>query len=304
MAEPTLHLRRAVPTAAAGHRMAYWSWGDAPGAAHVGAVRAWPDRARGATLTCWPSLCWRVRAVRLRVVCPDVVGRGQSDWLADPQGYQVPTYAADMLALLQPSLKPQTLDWVGTSMGGLIGMAVRPPTPGPLAAACGGWCSTMLGPAIEWRVFGAHRQLPGPHHGDLIPCKPPPMRCGPCLAGFGPHTRRSGWPCSCHMVKPRADGRPGVVPALRPGHCLAVPGGHPGGRGRKARPCCGRCTTASRRRPCCCGVHSPICYRCRPHSQMGQRGPKARLVEFAGVGHAPTLIADDQQQAVLDFLLA
>jgi pimeloyl-ACP methyl ester carboxylesterase len=36
---------------------------------------------------------------------------------------------------------------------------------------------------------------------------------------------------------------------------------------------------------------------------MCQRGPKARLVEFAGVGHAPTLIADDQQQVVLDFLL-
>jgi pimeloyl-ACP methyl ester carboxylesterase len=37
--------------------------------------------------------------------------------------------------------------------------------------------------------------------------------------------------------------------------------------------------------------------------QMAQRGPKARLVEFDGVGHAPTLIAPDQLDAVLSFLL-
>lgn len=36
---------------------------------------------------------------------------------------------------------------------------------------------------------------------------------------------------------------------------------------------------------------------------MTQRGPKARLVEFAGVGHAPTFVAQDQVDAVLDFLL-
>jgi pimeloyl-ACP methyl ester carboxylesterase len=36
---------------------------------------------------------------------------------------------------------------------------------------------------------------------------------------------------------------------------------------------------------------------------MTQRGPKARLVEFAGVGHAPMLVAADQVQVVSDFLL-
>jgi pimeloyl-ACP methyl ester carboxylesterase len=36
----------------------------------------------------------------IRVVCPDVVGRGRSDWLKDPMGYQIPTYVGDMLALL------------------------------------------------------------------------------------------------------------------------------------------------------------------------------------------------------------
>ena len=36
---------------------------------------------------------------------------------------------------------------------------------------------------------------------------------------------------------------------------------------------------------------------------MTTRGPKARLVEFAGVGHAPTLIAQDQVDTVVSFLL-
>jgi pimeloyl-ACP methyl ester carboxylesterase len=36
---------------------------------------------------------------------------------------------------------------------------------------------------------------------------------------------------------------------------------------------------------------------------MTQRGPKARLVQFAGVGHAPTFVADDQVQTLLSFLM-
>jgi pimeloyl-ACP methyl ester carboxylesterase len=55
------------------------------------------------------------------VVCPDVVGRGQSDWLADRRGYGYPQYLADAAALLA-SLTVDQVDWVGTSMGGLIGM--------------------------------------------------------------------------------------------------------------------------------------------------------------------------------------
>lgn len=60
--------------------------------------------------------------VGYRVVCPDVVGRGNSDRLADPAGYELRQYAADMAALLS-RLEVAEVDWVGTSMGGLIGMA-------------------------------------------------------------------------------------------------------------------------------------------------------------------------------------
>ncbi len=65
-----------------------------------------------------------------RVVCPDVAGRGRSDWLREARDYTYPTYCNDMAALLA-SLHAETLDWLGTSMGGIIGMilASRPGTP-------------------------------------------------------------------------------------------------------------------------------------------------------------------------------
>lgn len=65
-----------------------------------------------------------------RVLCPDVLGRGRSDWLADPMGYSYPHYCADMAALIARAGAEQ-VDWVGTSMGGLIGLflAATPGTP-------------------------------------------------------------------------------------------------------------------------------------------------------------------------------
>ena len=58
-----------------------------------------------------------------RVICPDMVGRGLSDPLADPEHYALPTYVAHMLQMLD-KLELREVDWVGTSMGGLIGMGV------------------------------------------------------------------------------------------------------------------------------------------------------------------------------------
>lgn len=65
-----------------------------------------------------------------RVVCPDVVGRGDSEYLRDPSGYGYPQYLADMAALIA-RLGVDSVDWVGTSMGGLIGMmlAAQPGNP-------------------------------------------------------------------------------------------------------------------------------------------------------------------------------
>ncbi|KAB2887105.1 MAG: alpha/beta fold hydrolase, partial [Burkholderiaceae bacterium] len=165
MIEPTLNYvwsaGAAQPAATQGpagmHRMAYWEWNATGDARHphvIVCVHGLSRQGRD-----FDTLARRLSA-HARVICPDVVGRGHSDWLADPMGYQVPQYAADMLALLA-QLHAQapigTLDWVGTSMGGLIGMAVAG-QPGLLEAALlpvpvRRLVLNGVGPAIAWQAL-------------------------------------------------------------------------------------------------------------------------------------------------------
>jgi pimeloyl-ACP methyl ester carboxylesterase len=65
------------------------------------------------------------------VVCPDMVGRGESDWLAVPQGYGMPQYCADVTDLIA-RLDVERVDWVGTSMGGMIGMTLAAQANAPI----------------------------------------------------------------------------------------------------------------------------------------------------------------------------
>src|SRR5574343_1285754 len=99
------------------HRMAYWEWGDAANPRVLVCVHGLTRQGRD-----FDTLA-AAMAGEYRVVCPDVVGRGRSDWLADPMGYAIPSYVADMVTLLA-RLNAQTVHWVGTSMGGLIRMAL------------------------------------------------------------------------------------------------------------------------------------------------------------------------------------
>jgi len=65
-----------------------------------------------------------------RVLCPDIVGRGQSDWLENKLDYNYPQYVSDMVRLVAKS-GAKSIDWVGTSMGGIVGMllAAQPHSP-------------------------------------------------------------------------------------------------------------------------------------------------------------------------------
>lgn len=72
-------------------------------------------------------------SVNARVVCPDMPGRGRSDWLsqpADDKGYNYPQYMLDATVLIS-RLGVADVDWVGTSMGALLGMmlAAQPNSP-------------------------------------------------------------------------------------------------------------------------------------------------------------------------------
>ena len=110
-----------------------------PNGFHTVAYTEWGKPKKKSTLVCVHGMTRNGRdfdtlAAALedgrRVVCPDVAGRGQSDWLPDHHDYGYPQYLADMAALIA-RLDVESVDWVGTSMGGLVGMmlAAQPNTP-------------------------------------------------------------------------------------------------------------------------------------------------------------------------------
>ena len=134
--------------------MAFWQWGDAQAGHVVVCVHGLSRQGRDFDVLA-QGLSSR-SAQPLRIVCPDVAGRGRSDWLADPVGYQVPGYAADMLqmlALLHAQAPVATLDWLGTSMGGLIGMAVCGTPKLPLPVPVRRLVLNDVGPAIQWQAL-------------------------------------------------------------------------------------------------------------------------------------------------------
>ena len=284
------------PDATGGHRMACWQWGRADAPHVVLCVHGLSRQGRDFDTLAQTLLARGGEA--LRVICPDVVGRGQSEWLQNPKGYQVPTYAADMLVLLQ-TLQPATLDWVGTSMGGLIGMALagQPQLPFPIRKLV----LNDVGPTISWQAI----ERIGSYLGD-------PLRFASeeeaaealrrISIGFGPHTQAQWLALTRPMLKPASEGDGRLMLHYDP--AIAVPF-------RALTPESSaqsevvlwqlydaiRAETLLLR-----GTESDLFAR-ETALAMTQRGPRARLVEFAGVGHAPTLVADDQVRAVCDFLL-
>jgi pimeloyl-ACP methyl ester carboxylesterase len=223
-----------------------------------------------------------------------VVGRGRSSWLADPMGYQIPAYVADMVTLLA-RLNPQELHWVGTSMGGLIGLGLAALPDSPVKKLV----LNDVGPAIE----AAALQRIGTYLGQ-------PLRWGSVdeaadylwsiSASFGPHSREQWLALTRPMLRPDGDGfKLHYDPAIAvPFRAITPESARAGEAMLWASYDALRCPTLLVR-----GADSDLLSR-ETAQAMTQRGPKARLVEFEGVGHAPTLIAPAQISAVREFLLA
>ena len=295
--EPELYFVE-CPDAGGGHRMAWWQWGD-PAAAHVVVCVHGLSRQGRDFDTLARALCERA-AQPIRVVCPDVAGRGRSDWLKDPMGYQIPNYAADMLALLA-KLKPGTLDWVGTSMGGLIGMVVCGQPALPLPVPVRRLVLNDVGPAIQWAVIERIGTYLG-QTGRFATLEQAAAAMLAISATFGPHTPQQWLELSRHMVRP-IDGGEGAL-TLHYDPAIALPF-RAVTRESAAQ---GEATVwqlydnISARTLLLRGAQSDLLSPATA-VEMATRGPKAQLVEFAGIGHAPTLIADDQVDCVTRFLL-
>ena len=300
--QPTLHYVE-CPDATGSHRMAYWQWGE-PTAAHVVACVHGLSRQGRDFDTLAAHLVGTAKG-KIRVICPDVVGRGESDWLHDPMGYQIPTYAADMLVLLgalHAHAAITTLDLVGTSMGGLIGMALcgRPDLPLPVPVHK--LVLNDVGPAIEWQsLVRISTYLGRPIEFDSVQQGADAMWA--ISTGFGPHTPLQWLALSKPMLRPVTDA-PGIKLRLHYDPALAVPfkQATEASTQQNEKILWQLYDNISAQTLLLRGADSDLLSPATART-MGQRGPKARLIEFVGVGHAPTLVAQDQVIAISGFLL-
>ena len=274
------------------HRMAYWQWGDAANPKVLVCVHGLTRQGRD-----FDTLA-RAMADEYRVVCPDVVGRGRSDWLADPMGYSIPAYVADMVSLLA-RLDAQTVDWVGTSMGGLIGLGLASQSGAPVRRLV----LNDVGPVIE----PAALQRIGAYIGQSSFWTTLDEAADAAWAlsqGFGPHSREQWLALTAPQLKPAAQGgRSGFTARCDP--AIAVPL-------RAVTPELAQAGEAmlwhSYERLQCAtlllrGAESDLLSAATAQA-MTQRGPRAQLHEFAGVGHAPTLVQPDQIEVLRRFLLS
>ncbi|MCX7960261.1 MAG: alpha/beta hydrolase [Burkholderiales bacterium] len=269
-----------------------------PRGLHRIAYREWGPRDNPRVLVCVHGLtrCGRdferlaaAMSDRYRVVCPDVAGRGDSDWLADPMLYQLPQYVADMVTLIA-RLDVERVHWVGTSMGGLIGMALASLPGTPIERLV----LNDAGPVIAKAALERIAAYVGARTFATLEAAEQYVRA--VSAPFGPHSDAEWRFLTETVVRRNPDGSlrlhydPAIAEPLRatmPDKDLEL--------WHLWDPV--RCPTLVLR-----GEHSDLLSR-ETCAQMAARGPRARVVEIAGVGHAPTLLHADQIAIVREFLL-
>ena len=241
-------------------------------------------------------------AADCRVICVDVVGRGQSDWLANAEDYDnYVLYLSDAVALLKhvgalgnASIR---LDWVGISMGGLIGMmlAIQPGLPLPLPIPIRRLVMSDIGPLIPVAALARIAQYLGkdPRFASFDEFEAYMKKIS---VSFGPLTEAQWHHLALHSVREFSDGTygfrydPGIAASFKKhlsqdidlwAHWDAL-----------------HVSTLVLR-----GMESDL-LPAETAAEMQGRGARARLIELPGVGHAPMLVSDDQIAIVQDFLLA
>ena len=269
------------------HRIHYTDWGD-PGAERIvicvhGLTRNGRD---------FDDLA-RALMPDFRVVCPDIAGRGKSDWLYAKQDYGYPQYCADMTALIARVTaggKPVKIHWVGTSMGGIIGLLLASRPNSPIVKLVLNDVGTLIPKAALERIGAYVGQDPRFRTlGEMevmmrIVCAP----FGPLTDAQWRHLTETG-------AKQHEDGSWGM--------CYDPGIGIPFRKGPMADVDLWQfwdsvaCPTLLLR-----GAQSDLLLK-ENAIAMTRRGPRPELVEFDGIGHPPMLMASDQIKVVREFLL-
>lgn len=273
-----------------------------PAGMHSIAYREWGDAANPRVLLCVHGLTRmgtdfdrlaRAMADRYRVVCPDVAGRGYSDWLRDPMLYGIPQYTADMVTLIA-RLDVETVDWVGTSMGGLIGVALAGQPGSPIRQLVLNDVGPRLGLPALVRIGSYVGQPVSFANADEAA-----VSVSKTAAPFGLKTHAE-W---LELVAPTLREKDGRY-VFRYDPAIAVPfeATTPAAAAAGEAAMWSLYDRIVARTLLVRGAESDL-LTAETAAEMGARGPRPQVVEIAGVGHAPTLMPPEQIAPVRDFLL-
>ena len=265
------------------HRVVYYEWGEAGNPRVVVCVHGVGRNGRDF------DVLGEALAPTHRVLAIDMPGRGESDWLADPNDYGFTTYLATLVALIARS-GAERVDWVGTSMGGLLGIVAAAQPKSPVARLVVNDVGPVIEPVALERIrtyFGTNPDF-GTYEEIARYVRTISAPFGPLTDAQWAHTVRTN-------VREDPDGRwrirydPGIAVPFR--STAAPPNLWPLWDGI-------RCPTLVLR-----GAESDL-LSAATANEMARRGPKPAIVEFAGVGHAPTLLSSEQVDPVRAFLCA
>jgi pimeloyl-ACP methyl ester carboxylesterase len=268
------------------HRIAYVEWGDPASERVALCVHGLSRQGRD-----FDRLAAHLARQGWRVICPDLAGRGRSDWLRNKEDYNLPQYTMDITVLLA-HLGVTQVDWIGTSLGGLIGMVVAGLPDQPIRNLV----INDIGPFIPWQAL--HRlalavQAAPRHFASLAAAV---AYYHVYLAPFGDLTAEEWEHLARYNLEQLPDGSwqkrsdPEIIAGFRTGwlwnlslwtYWDAI-----------------TCPTLVLR-----GADSDLLLQ-GTALEMTRRGPHAKLIEIPGCGHAPALLSDDQIDIVAGWLQA
>ena len=267
------------------HRISYLEWGDPRNRDVLICVHGLTRSARD-----FDELA-RSLAGQFRVVCPDLAGRGESDRLADPTLYVVPQYVSDMVTLIA-RLDVDSVNWLGTSLGGLVGMVLAAQAGSPVKKLVLNDAGPLVSKVALERIGTYIGRTPA-----FASLEEADRYVRAVAAPFGPHSDAQWRFLAETWVRKQPDGtwRAHYDPRIADAYAASPPD-----KDLDLWPIYDavRCPTLVLR-----GELSDLLSR-DTAGDMTRRGPKAKVVEVRGVGHAPTLLNAEQIGIVREFLLS
>lgn len=264
-------------------KIAYTDWGDIDNANVVLCVHGLTRNSRD-----FDELAEALSA-DYRVICPDIPGRGDSDWLKNPADYDYTTYCRVICDLVSQLATPN-INWVGTSMGGIIGMMIAAMPQSPIRKLVINDVGPFIPKAALQRIgtylsFDFHFQNTSEIENHLREIHAP----------FGPLTDAQWAHMATHGGRQDEHGQW----QLKYDPAISVPFKELADEDISFWEIWDAigCPSLLLR-----GENSDILLK-HTAEEMTRRGPKTDLIEFKNIGHAPALMADEQIQTVYDWLL-